>query len=345
MAWTKKALIRYRTIDRCLQNQHRRWTLEDLREACTEALYDLEGRKIELSRRTIQLDLQLMRSEKLGYEAPIEVYDRKYYRYADPDFKISDIPLNDLDLEVINESVEILRQFKDFSLFRDLNGVIQKLEDKIHRNSNSRAIIHLDKNEQLKGLEFLDEIYQAIQKEIVLNINYQSFSNKRAVNFKLQPYLLKEFNNRWFVIGRKEGIGRIFNLALDRIQSIDLDLKSRYEPSDFDPDEYYKNTFGVTVLSDRDLIDIEIWINPSNAPYVVTKPIHSSQKTLETYSDGSVIVGFKVHHNFEIERHLLGYADNIRVLKPERLVKRMHYKLSKAAEQYDRDFHLHRIQE
>ncbi len=345
MAWTKKALIRYRTIDRCLQNHHRRWTLEDLREACSKALYELEGRRVEISRRTTQLDLQMMRSEKLGYEAPIEVYERKYYRYADPDYKISDIPLNENDLGVINESVEILRQFKDFSLFRDLNGVIQKLEDQIHQNSNSRAIIHFDKNEQLKGLSYLDEIYQAIQKGIVLEISYQSFHRKEALTFKFHPFFLKEFNNRWFVIGRKEKEQKVYNFALDRITKLDFDLRSKYQSSDIDPDEYYRHTFGVTVLDRRSLIDIEIWVNPSNAPYVITKPIHASQQLLEEFSDGSAIISLKVHHNFEIERHLFGYADNIRVLKPQRLVKRMQYKLEMAAKQYDKDFHLARREE
>lgn len=342
MAWTKKALIRYRTIDRCLQNQHRRWTLNDLQEACSNALYELEGRRIEISKRTTQLDIQMMRSEKLGYEAPIEVYERKYYRYSDPEYKISDIPLNQYDLGVINESVEILKQFKDFSLFKALNGVIQKLEDQVHQNENTRPIIHFDKNEQLKGLSYLDDIYQAIQKQTVLEVSYQSFSRKQPLEFKFHPFFLKEFNNRWFVIGRKESEAKIYNLALDRINKMDFDLRSEYIGSNINPDEYYRHTYGVTVLDRRNLIDIEIWVNPNNAPYVITKPIHASQQLLEEFSDGSIIITLKVHHNFEIERHLFGYADNIRVLKPKRLINRMKHKLEVAAKQYEQDFHLHR---
>ena len=79
MAVNKNALIRYKTIDKCLQNHFRKWTLDDLIEACSNALYEYEGKDVDVSKRTVQLDLQMMRSDKLGYNAPIEVYDRKYY--------------------------------------------------------------------------------------------------------------------------------------------------------------------------------------------------------------------------------------------------------------------------
>ena len=48
-----------------------------------EALYDMEGITKGVCTRTVQMDIQIMRSDKLGYNAPIEVYDRIYYRYAD----------------------------------------------------------------------------------------------------------------------------------------------------------------------------------------------------------------------------------------------------------------------
>ena len=83
MSSNKNALIRYKTIDRCLRNKYKKYTLEDLIEECSEALFEFEGKEAYVSKRTIQLDIQNMRSEKFGYEAPIEVYDRKYYRYSD----------------------------------------------------------------------------------------------------------------------------------------------------------------------------------------------------------------------------------------------------------------------
>jgi len=69
MAVNKNALIRYKTIDKCLQNNFRKWTLNDLIEAVSDALYEYEGKDVDVSKRTVQLDLQMMRSDKLGYNA------------------------------------------------------------------------------------------------------------------------------------------------------------------------------------------------------------------------------------------------------------------------------------
>ena len=118
MPVNRNALIRFRTIDECLKNRQRRWTLEDLIEACSEALYEYEGIDKGVSRRTVQMDLQLMRSDKLGYNAPIQVLEKKYYTYEDPNYSITNIPLTKQDLGKLTEVVEILRQFKGLVTFR-----------------------------------------------------------------------------------------------------------------------------------------------------------------------------------------------------------------------------------
>ncbi|MFN0200956.1 MAG: WYL domain-containing protein, partial [Bacteroidia bacterium] len=128
----KLALIRYKTIDNCLQNRYRKWTLEDLVEACSEALYEYEGIKTGVSKRTIQLDIQNMRSEKLGYDAPIIVVDKKYYTYEDKKYSITNSPLSQQDLDRLSEVVAMLKQFSGFAYFGELVTMVSKLEDKIH---------------------------------------------------------------------------------------------------------------------------------------------------------------------------------------------------------------------
>ncbi|MGB0930883.1 MAG: helix-turn-helix transcriptional regulator [Chitinophagales bacterium] len=335
MALNKNALIRYRTIDKCLQNHYRKWTLNNLIEACSESLYEYEGRMVNVSKRTVQLDIQMMRSDKLGYDAPIVVYDRKYYKYSQPNFSITDIPLNENDMNVLSEAVEVLKQFKDFSLFSELGGIIQRLEDKVYtEKTHQAAIIHLDKNENLKGLKYLDTLYQAIVKKTVLKMTYQSFSANQPSKFILHPFILKEFNNRWFVVGRKESDRQILTLALDRIQKIDFDLSTVYNSESFSADEFYKNTYGVTVLSDKRLSDIKLKIDAYNAPYVLTKPFHHSQKILERFEDGSILISIRVHLNFELDRLILGFGSSIEVVSPLILRKRIRNKLKKALENY-----------
>jgi hypothetical protein len=192
MSQNKNALIRYKTIDKCLQNRYRQWTLEDLIECCSEALFEYEGRENSISKRTIQMDIQLMRSEKLGYNAPIVVYDKKFYKYEDDEFTITDIPLTETDMNVLTETVSMLKQFKDFSLFSDVSDILQRLEDKIYsEKSHTKPVIYLDKNENLKGLHYLDEVYQAIIKKVALVITYKSFKSREETKFHFHPFILK----------------------------------------------------------------------------------------------------------------------------------------------------------
>ncbi|WP_428225336.1 helix-turn-helix transcriptional regulator [Flavobacterium sp.] len=326
MAQNKNALIRYKTIDKCLQNKYRTWTLDDLIEACSDALYEYEGKETNVSKRTVQLDIQMMRSEKLGYNAPIEVYDKKYYRYADEDFSITDIPLTETDINVLTETVSMLKQFKDFSLFNDVSDILQRLEDKIYaEKTHTQPIIHLDKNENLKGLHFLDEIYQAIVKKVVLVITYKSFKSREAQTFTFHPFILKEFNNRWFVVGKKKGSQPISNLALDRIITIDYDFSIPFLDYSFNADAYYQNVVGVTVNEGMQARVIQLWVDAYNAPYVITKPIHSTQRLLQQNEDGSIVINLFLKENFELERIILGFGASMEVLKPERLRKRMQY--------------------
>ena len=113
MPANKNALIRYKTIDNCLRNTYRRWTLDDLVAACSDALYHMAGITKGVCARTVQMDIQIMRSDKLGYNAPIEVYDRIYYRYADPDYSITEMPLSEEDYKLIKKAIIILEDKKD----------------------------------------------------------------------------------------------------------------------------------------------------------------------------------------------------------------------------------------
>ena len=336
MSQNKNALIRYKTIDKCLQNQYRTWTLEDLIEACSDALHEFEGRETSISKRTIQMDIQLMRSEKLGYNAPIEVYDKKLYRYADAEFTITDIPLTETDINVLSETVSMLKQFKDFSLFNDVSDILQRLEDKIYaEKSHTKPVIHLDKNENLKGLHFLDPLYQAIIKKVVLKITYKSFKSRDVSEFNFHAFILKEFNNRWFLVGKTKADKPITNLALDRIVTIDFDFKTPYLEQNFDAELFYKNVVGVTVNTGLQPINIELWIDSINAPYVLTKPLHSTQKLLSTNEDGSILIHLLLLENYELERLLLGFGKGLKVIRPEKLRNKIKIILLKSLENYN----------
>ena len=340
MPVNRNALIRYRTIDNCLRNKYRQWTLEDLIEACSEALYEYEGIDKGVSRRSIQMDIQMMRSEKLGYHAPIVVVDKKFYAYEDPNYSITNIPLTDQDLGKLTEVVEILRQFKGFTHFNELNGMVQRLEDRIHTAKTKQApIIDLEKNEGLKGLEYLDFIYQAILKKKAVTLTYQSFKAREANTFPFHPYFLKEYRNRWFVLGTRGRNQPIMNLALDRINAVAEAAEKYVENSSLNLNAYFKNVIGVTVNQQEAPEEVVLYINRENAPYVLTKPFHQSQQLLETVNNG-IVIQLTVQINFELEREILGFGDCIKVLKPERLKRRLYDKARNTTELYERELKL-----
>lgn len=331
MASNKNALIRYKTIDYCLRNNFKKWTLDDLIEACSDALYEYEGKDVNVSKRTVQLDIQLMRSDKLGYNAPIEVYEKRFYKYAKPDYSITNIPVTDNDIKVMNDAIQLLRQFKDFSLFKEMNGVLQRLEDSVYSSqNNNKSIIHLDKNEQLKGLEFIDPLYAAIQQKKALKIRYQSFKAHNASDMIVHPQLLKEYNNRWFLLCLNKQ--KYYTLALDRIINITQEDKIDYVDNEVDGDTYYKDVIGATVSNTRPQ-RIQFWIEKRNAPYVITKPFHKSQRVIKHTDDG-VIFNIFVQINFELERKILGFGELIEILKPEKFRNRILGKLHHAVKNY-----------
>jgi predicted DNA-binding transcriptional regulator YafY len=337
MPVNRNALIRYRTLDTCLRNRYRKWTLEALIQACSDALYEYEGIDKGVSRRTIQADLQMMRSDKLGYNAPIVVIDKKYYAYEDPAYTITNIPLTDQDLGRLTEVVEILKQFKGFSHFQEVGVMVQKLENKIYtEKTKKRSVIDFEKNDGLAGLEHLETIYQAIIKKQVLQLEYQSFKAKTANTFFFHPYLLKEYRNRWFVLGIKKESQPVVTLALDRIKNIQVCEECYIENTILDPADFYKNVIGVTVSEGLRPQQVKLFVDISNAPYVLTKPLHHSQQLLEQTETG-VIISICVQLNYELEREILGFGECIKVLSPEKLQKRIQERSKKLTALYTDD--------
>lgn len=337
MPVNRNALIRYRTIDNCLQNRHRKWTLDNLIEACSEALYEFEGIDKGVSRRSVQADIEMMRSDKLGYEAPIIVVDKKYYTYSDKNYSITNIPLSHQDMRLLSEVSGLLKQFKGFSHFNDLTEMVSKLEDKIHaQKTHSPLVVDFEKNDNLKGLEFIENIRKTIVSKTVLYLTYQSFKARQASTFCFSPYLLKEYRNRWFVLGQShQRSAPLLTLALDRIVTLSEDKGETYrENKKIDFSTYYGDTIGVTKTPGQPDCEVVFRMKHEDAPYVVTKPLHATQKILSEDSDGKVF-SIRVVLNFELERELLGFGSRIQVLGPRILRMQIAKQLREALAYYD----------
>ena len=336
MPINRNALIRYKTIDNCLRRRHIKWTLDELINACSDALYEYTGVDKIISRRTIQLDIQMMRSGSLGAPAPIEVYENRYYRYKDPDYSFTDSPLTDDDLKLMGDTVEMLRQFGGFSAFAGMEDVLGRLEDHVSSMRHKRRpVILLEKNDDLRGLKYIEPLYKAIIAKTPVKIIYKSFKSRDMQKFIFSPYFLKEFRNRWFVYGWKKGAGMIFNLALDRIHEMGAAPGEVYQENTvIDPDTFFDNLIGVTKnISDR-AHKVRFWAAPGQVPYIETKPLHKSQFVVQRNEDGSAIFQMEVVLNYELEKDLLGFGEGVKVLAPRHLVHNMSKRLRQAAENY-----------
>ena len=336
MPANKNALIRYKTIDNCLRNRYRRWTLEDLVDACSDALYDMEGIRKGISVRTVQGDIQMMRSDKLGYNAPIEVYEHKFYRYADPDYSIANMPMSQNDYEVMQEAVDMLRQLQDFDQFAEMSDVVNRLQDKLAVTKNNRKpIVHFDNVPDLKGLRLLNPLYSHIAHKQTLRIMYQSFTAREPREFILCPYLLKEFRNRWFLFGSKADDLLLFNLPLDRIVSVEpSDVPFRENP-EFDAEHFFDDVIGVSKNIHDKAKCVKFWASAEQSRYIKTKPLHPSQRLLiEDEKDRSCIFSIKVVINFEMYSVFMSYGPGVKILSPQKSVKYMSEMLKDAAALY-----------
>ena len=308
--------MRIHTIDACLRRRNRLWTIDDLVEACEDALYEYEGIS-EISTRTIRRDLQLMRSEKLGYNAPIIVKDKKYYTYEDPDYSITKLPLSKEDLNELSSALDIIRHYGSFSGMSGQEDIITRMQDTVQCQESHSRIVYLETNDQLKGLSFLGILYDFIIKKTPLAVRYHSFTAKSETIQHISPYILKEFNNRWFLFGYSQFTHGLRTLALDRIIEVKEDKDRPYiENTFFDPNSFFDSMIGVTRSAKSQRLQIIIKVDKQTTPYIITKPLHSSQQIVEELEDGSVLFRLNVVHNLELERLLLGFGCHLEVVSP-----------------------------
>lgn len=334
MPTNKNASFRYRVLDRCFQNRSRKWTLKDLIEQVSVELQEHQGIGKGISKRQIQEDIRIMRSDPpLGYEAPI-VCEDGYYFYEDHTFRIEKKALNNQDINHLNEALEILRQFKGVPHFQDVQRIILKMEGKVRYNDPSEEIIAFEQIDLVKGHNFLPIIYDAVRQQQSLTIKYLPFQTTEALNFEVHPYYLKEYRGRWYIFGWVRERGKISNLALDRIVDTNPCLKEYRKNKEFDPVTYFKPIVGVTLQDGETLQTVKIKVASTSAPYVKTKLIHHSQKEEPNDIGDHSIFTFRIIPNFEFEAELLRLGEAVEVLEPDELRQKIKKRLVDTLNKY-----------
>lgn len=241
------------------------------------------------------------------------------------------------DYDVMQEVVDMLRQLEGFEQFSEISDVISRLQDKLAISRNNRKpIINFDSVPNLEGIKLLNPLYNYITHKQTLRIMYQSFNARQVKEFILCPYLLKEFRNRWFLFGSKADDLKLYNLALDRIKSMEpSDVPFRENP-DFDSEHFFDDVIGVSKNINNTPRRIKYWANREQSMYIKTKPIHRSQQLInENFEDGSCIFRIDVVINFEMYSVFMSYGSGIKIIYPRSVMNYMHDNLKETLELYE----------
>jgi predicted DNA-binding transcriptional regulator YafY len=316
MATNKNANLRYHVLDKCLSNPVKKYFVNDLIDACKTKLLEINPNSKGISRRQIMDDLTYMASEE-GYKAQIEhLKDGKktYYRYTNKDFSIDQQPLNQADLEQIRAAMDILSRFEGMPQFAWVNELSPKLEQAFLMEKNASPIIGFDNNAYLEGVQHIGKLYQYILYKQGVSITYQSYRSDEPMKFILHPYYLKQYNNRWFLLGWNAKLDKMTNLALDRIKLIEEE-HIPYIETTINFEEYFDDIIGVTLMEDKEKEKVILKFFPSSAPYVLSKPLHHSQKRI-SYANGELIISIEVILNYELESLVLGFGERVEILMP-----------------------------
>jgi len=217
--------------------------------------------------------------------------------------------------------------------------MVTKLEDKIYAQATrSHPLVEFERNDSLRGLHWIEVIRRYMMEQRCFRITYKSFRARMESSYVFSPYLIKEYRNRWFVLGNAHFLRTTLQtLAVDRIENIedaDSDAASFIPNTEIDLDTYYSNVIGVTRSPNSKPAMVIFTSDHRNAPYLITKPLHSSQQVIKEDASGKTF-RIDVILNMELERELLGFGAAIEVIAPRILRKRIKSILEDAARKYE----------
>lgn len=315
------AFLRHRIIDACLRDTKKNYTLLDLIKACSQALNEKYPSKksYNVSLRTIQLDLQIMRDKKRGYGAPIVVYNQKYYKYKDPDYTIESVKIKKDNLNDLSEIVDTLKHYSKFNELNNLKSITNILEEEIASKIQKRVnVISYESKRDALGLEYFDTIYDAIVNKKALCIGYFSSRSNNIMSIIFYPFYLKEYKGRWYALGYKDGLNGVYKLPLDRIRDYSYSILPFPQEYSFNPDDYFKDIIGVTKLS-GEVKEIRYLVKNKLAPFIKLNPLHHSQTLAQLHENGDMEFTINIIPNKEFYNLIFDYQPNINIISPREI--------------------------
>ena len=166
------------------------------------------------------------------------------------------------------------------------------------------------------GEQYLPVVLEALKKNMVLEMTYQGFSRDKAYTFEVEPYCLKAFKQRWYLIGRSPYNDQIKIYALDRVRWLWMTDKGFKYPKDFVPEEYFKDSYGVIADQDVAIETVEMKVSAKQANYLRSLPLHHTQKEIERTDEYSIFTVY-LRPTFDFRQEILTQGADIEVLLPK----------------------------
>ena len=340
MPSNKNAFNRYLILDELLSDRLHNYSIQDLTDIVEVRLAKdgLEG----VGRRCIEKDIVDL--EYAPVFAEIERYKTKEgkrcVRYADPTFRIFNKKLSNEERNLLCEVLETIGQFDGLDNFEWLEEFKAKLGVNEHEK-----IIYFSNNPYLKNSNLLGTLFTYIANKVAVHLTYRTFKEDVQKEIDFHPYFLKQYNNRWYVIGAADSDGKILTFALDRIIKVNPLPGLSYRPCTEDLTERYEDIIGITYHEEEPVEEIIFWAGDNATGYIDTKPINGSQRELK--EDRSTELRAKYPslqcgkfysisciRNYELIRELCSYGSDVIVLSPEHIQKEVQDRIQAMVERY-----------
>jgi len=245
---------------------------------------------IAFSKRTLQRDLSEIRN-LFGVDIAYSKSPKGYYIVED-------------DLENMN----FQRMMEAFDLFNSLN-ISQDLTQHI-----------LLEKRRPQGTENLYGLLHAIKNRLQIRFTYQKFWEEEITHRTAEPYALKEFNNRWYIIAKNLKDGQTKSFALDRLSDLEITNQIFTLPLNLNIEQTYRYCFGIMSPTEPEPSDIILSFEPGQGKYIKTLPLHETQKIM-TDDENQLIIKLTVYPTHDFVMELLSYGERLRVLEPQSLVR------------------------
>lgn len=199
----------------------------------------------------------------------------------------------------------------------------QKLHDRIMLEKNPSGEI------------FLTTIIEAMRENKVLQFSYKAFLESEVHTVTLLPYFIRIFKQRWYIIGLNRHYQQVRIYSLDRMTSAELTKEDFEYPSDFSPEEYFKNSFGI-IVEDKPVENIIIKVNSPQNNYLKTLPLHHTQKLLFD-CDSFTTFQYALRPSLDFKQEILSLGPTVEVIQPQSLRDEIISTLKKTLENYNTD--------